>query len=47
MSEMVSVEIGWQVLDPEGNVVESGPVVVAEMTAETAEKLGLLIPERT
>lgn len=35
------VQIGWQVLDPDGNVVQSGAVTVAEMTAELAEMLGL------
>ena len=33
--------IGWQVLDPDGNVVDSGPVVIAELTADAAERLGL------
>jgi len=32
-------EVGWQVLDPDGNVVASGPVSVAEMTSETREAL--------
>lgn len=32
--------IGWQVLDPEGNVVDSGDVVIAQMTDELAEALG-------
>lgn len=33
--------IGWQVLDADGNVVSSGPVVIAEMTSDLAESLGL------
>ena len=34
-------EIGWRVLDPDGNVVDSGPVSVAELTSEMKEALGL------
>jgi hypothetical protein len=30
-------QVGWQVFDAEGNVVDSGPIVVAEMTGELAE----------
>lgn len=41
MSEQEAPQIGWQVLDPEGNVIASGPVVVAEMAGEVAEMLGL------
>lgn len=26
--------VGWQVLDPDGNVVASGPVSYAELSAE-------------
>lgn len=26
-------EIGWRVLDPEGNVVDSGPITELEMVA--------------
>lgn len=33
--------IGWQVLDPDGNVVDSGPVTFAELTSEAAQQLGL------
>jgi hypothetical protein len=33
-------EIGWRVLDPEGNVVASGPVTVAEMAAEIGGMAG-------
>jgi hypothetical protein len=31
--------LGWQVVDPDGNVVASGPLVIAEMTSELIEKL--------
>lgn len=34
-------DIGWQVLDPDGNVIDQGPIVVAEMAGEMAEQLGL------
>lgn len=27
-------QIGWQVLDPDGNVIASGPVTVVELVAE-------------
>lgn len=27
-------QVGWQVFDADGNVVDSGPIVVAEMTGE-------------
>jgi hypothetical protein len=30
--------IGWRVLDPEGNVLASGPVVIAEMVAGILEE---------
>ena len=33
--------IGWQVLTPEGEVVDSGAVTFAEMTSETREAFGL------
>lgn len=33
-------EIGWRVLDPDGNVVASGPVTVAEMAAEIGGMAG-------
>lgn len=36
-----SEDIGWQVLDPEGNVVEAGPVSVAELTSDALQQLGL------
>lgn len=29
--------VGWQVLDPDGNVVASGPVTELEMSAEMGE----------
>jgi hypothetical protein len=38
---MDTPEIGWQVVDPEGNVVASGPVVVAEAAGDLAELLGI------
>jgi hypothetical protein len=31
--------IGWQVVDPDGNVVDSGPVVQAQAAAWVAEYL--------
>jgi len=33
--------IGWQILDPEGNVVDSGPVTFAYLTTDVAEQFGL------
>lgn len=32
--EQGPVEAGWQVVDPHGNVVDSGPGIVLEMSAE-------------
>jgi len=32
-------EIGWQIIDPDGNVVDSGPVTTAELTTDVLEKL--------
>jgi hypothetical protein len=32
-------EIGWTVTDPDGNIVASGPVTVAEPSAMVAEAL--------
>lgn len=34
-------EIGWFVTDPDGNVVASGPITKAEMTAELLQMLGI------
>lgn len=31
-------ETGWQVLDPDGNVVESGPGVMLEAVSDTGEE---------
>lgn len=31
--------VGWRVVDPDGNVVASGPPIVMEMTAECGELL--------
>lgn len=28
------VEVGWRVIDPHGNVVDSGPGIVLEMSTE-------------
>jgi hypothetical protein len=36
-----SADIGWQVLDPEGNVVDCGPMSEAHLTAEAIQKYGL------
>ena len=33
--------VGWQVVDPDGNVVQRGPVSEAQMTAVMAESLGI------
>lgn len=33
--------IGWQVLDSDGNVVESGPVSFAELTSDVLESLDM------
>jgi hypothetical protein len=38
MSEPVT-EIGWQIIDADGTVINSGPVVFAEMTSDVAELL--------
>lgn len=40
MSEQPAT-IGWQVVDPNGNVVQSGEVTRAQMTVEVAEAFGL------
>lgn len=39
--EIDADEIGWQILDPEGNVVSSGPVTFAQMTSELQEQFGI------
>ena len=40
MSALVDEQvIGWQVIDADGNIVSSGPVSVAEMTAEMLEQV--------
>lgn len=33
--------LGWQVVDKDGNVVQSGPVVIAEMAADLRQAFGL------
>jgi hypothetical protein len=33
------VEVGWQVLDPDGNVVQSGTVIVLSATADAGETM--------
>lgn len=41
MAETTQIELdgpGWQVLDPDGNVVASGPGIVLEMVAHTGEE---------
>lgn len=35
------ISIGWQVVDRDGNVIDSGPVTVAEMAGELMEMLGI------
>lgn len=37
--EIDADQIGWQVLDPQGNVVNSGGVSFAELTSDVAEQL--------
>lgn len=37
--EIDADQIGWQVLDPEGNVVDSGGVTFAEMTSDFIERI--------
>ena len=34
-------EVGWRVLDPDGNVIASGPVTELEMTTELGETLSV------
>ena len=36
-----SADIGWQVVDPEGNVVDCGPISEARLTSEAIQKYGL------
>jgi hypothetical protein len=36
--------VGWRVLDPDGNVVQSGGVSIAQMDGRLAELLGLAQP---
>ena len=35
----VDEPIGWQVLDPDGNIVEQGTISFAEMTGELLEMI--------
>lgn len=37
MAELV--EVGWNVVDPDGNVVESGPITVLEIVIPEEEEL--------
>ena len=37
--------IGWQILDPEGNVIDSGGISFAQLTTDGAEKFGLDIAQ--
>ena len=30
--------VGWRVIDPDGNVVDSGPLMFAELVADTGEE---------
>ena len=39
----MSEEIGWRILDPDGNVVDSGPVTTAHMTSEMLQGLQEII----
>ena len=34
-------EIGWQIIDADGSIVASGPVTLAELTADAVERLGM------
>jgi hypothetical protein len=36
MSEPLS-EIGWQIIDPAGNVVDSGPITIAEFVGDVSQ----------
>ena len=36
-------DIGWQVIDPDGNIVDSGPISVAHMTSEMLQGLQEII----
>lgn len=40
-----TTEIGWQVVDAAGNIVDSGPITIAEMTSELLEELEQINPE--
>lgn len=40
VQEVPTEQIGWQVLDPDGNVVDSGPLIVLEMVAEMGQEQG-------
>lgn len=37
---MTEPEVGWRVLDPDGNVIAAGPVTELEMAAQMGEALG-------
>ena len=37
MSEPLPEPIGWQIIDADGTIVDSGPVVIAEMSSDIAE----------
>ena len=32
------VEVGWQVLDPDGNVIQSGPGMMLEAVSDTGSE---------
>lgn len=36
---MSETTVGWQVLDPDGNVVDSGEVSIAELTLQMIENM--------
>jgi hypothetical protein len=36
-----TMELGWRIVDPDGNIVDSGPITIAEMTSELAESFGI------
>lgn len=46
-TEIDEADLGWQVLDPDGNVIESGPISIAELTSDAREALGLTPVEDT
>ena len=40
-TETDAVQIGWQIVAPDGTIIDSGPVTIAEMSGDLAELLGV------